>query len=373
MTTQRREEITRCSRTGPTCSGDRHCSASLALALLAWAPPTQARVTRIVVDTKTSPAFGGQSFGAAGQYETIAGRAFGELDPDDPHNAIIQDIDLAPRNANGNVEYVATFFLVKPIDMSQEQRPDVARRAEPRRPAHARGGEPDDGDVALSSGWQGDNSGATVARAQQRLRRGARREERGRLVDHRARHGAHPQRQRRQFAADHRALEPGALRPATLDTTQATLTTHASRDHRGRASARRPKIASSDWAWASCSATNPFPGRRPTPTQICLKSGFDPATALPGRVHGQGSLRARRSGFAAFRDVASFFKHQLAGRRRHAEPAWPAATQLGHHPRESRSRGTSSAGFSTSASTRTRPAVRCTTAPGRSSPAGASP
>ena len=34
-----------------------------ALALLAWAPPTHARVTRIIVDTKTSPAFGGQSFG----------------------------------------------------------------------------------------------------------------------------------------------------------------------------------------------------------------------------------------------------------------------------------------------------------------------
>ena len=52
-----------------------------ALALLAWAPPTQARVTRIIIDTKTSPAFGGQSFGAAGQYETLAGRAFGSLDP----------------------------------------------------------------------------------------------------------------------------------------------------------------------------------------------------------------------------------------------------------------------------------------------------
>jgi hypothetical protein len=68
-----------------------------ALALLAWAPPTQARVTRIIIVTKTSPAFGGQSFGPAGQYETLAGRAFGELDPGEPHNAIIQDIDLRRR------------------------------------------------------------------------------------------------------------------------------------------------------------------------------------------------------------------------------------------------------------------------------------
>ena len=77
--------------------------AILGAVLIAWTPATQARVTKIVIDTKTSPAFlssveggGFPSFGAAGQYETIAGRAFGELDPDDPRNAIIQDIQLAP-------------------------------------------------------------------------------------------------------------------------------------------------------------------------------------------------------------------------------------------------------------------------------------
>src|SRR5437773_9013793 len=63
-------------------------------AALAWAPSTEARVTRIVVDTKVSPAFGGASFGTAGQYETLAGRVFGELDPGDHHNTIINDIDL---------------------------------------------------------------------------------------------------------------------------------------------------------------------------------------------------------------------------------------------------------------------------------------
>jgi hypothetical protein len=133
-----------------------------ALALLAWAPPTQARVTRIIIVTKTSPAFGGQSFGAAGQYETLAGRAFGELDPGDPHNAIIQDIDLAPKNANGNVEYMATFFLVKPIDMSKSSRlmwHDVPNRGGRLTIVAA---SRMDGDVGLSRGWQGDNSGATV-------------------------------------------------------------------------------------------------------------------------------------------------------------------------------------------------------------------
>src|SRR4029079_14358933 len=98
----------------------RGSAAALGIALCFAA--AQARVTRIVVDQTTSPAFNGQSFGTAGAYETLSGRAFGELDPNDPHNAIIQDINLAPRNANGMVEYVASFFLVKPIDMSKSSR-----------------------------------------------------------------------------------------------------------------------------------------------------------------------------------------------------------------------------------------------------------
>src|SRR5689334_616798 len=91
---------------------------TLAAALTA-AAPAQARVKKIVVDKTVSPAFDGMSFGAAGRYETLAGRAFGELDPDDPHNSLITDIRLAPRNADGKVEYIASFFLVKPIDMAK--------------------------------------------------------------------------------------------------------------------------------------------------------------------------------------------------------------------------------------------------------------
>ena len=88
--------------------------AGAAVATAVLAAPAQAEVKRIVIDKKVSPAFDGRSYGTAGQYETLAGRAFGELDPDDPHNRIITDIQLAPRNSNGKVEYVASFFLVKP-------------------------------------------------------------------------------------------------------------------------------------------------------------------------------------------------------------------------------------------------------------------
>src|SRR5687768_4614152 len=87
--------------------------------ILANALCAHARVIRIVIEQRESPAFGGQSFGKAGQYETLSGRFFGEIDPKDPHNSIITDIQFAPRNERGMVEYSATFALAKPIDMSK--------------------------------------------------------------------------------------------------------------------------------------------------------------------------------------------------------------------------------------------------------------
>src|SRR5450759_4442599 len=65
--------------------------------ILVCSAPLQARITKIVVDETVSPAFckgtSCASFGDAGQYEQISGRAFGELDPGDPLNKLIQDIE----------------------------------------------------------------------------------------------------------------------------------------------------------------------------------------------------------------------------------------------------------------------------------------
>jgi hypothetical protein len=81
---------------------------------IASALPAQARVTQITITQRESPTYDGQSFGSVGQYERIVGTAAGELDPADPHNAIIQDIHLAPRNSRGRVEYLASFTMLSP-------------------------------------------------------------------------------------------------------------------------------------------------------------------------------------------------------------------------------------------------------------------
>jgi len=94
-------------------------SALIATAGLVAPSSADARLVKFQVTSKESPTFGGYSFAGVGQYEKIVGTAFGELDPNDPKNSVIVDIKLAPRNANGKVEYSHTFYILKPIDLSK--------------------------------------------------------------------------------------------------------------------------------------------------------------------------------------------------------------------------------------------------------------
>ena len=54
-------------------------------------------ITKLSITRTESPTFGGASFGAVGPYEKLVGRAWGEVDPQDPRNAVIADIALAVR------------------------------------------------------------------------------------------------------------------------------------------------------------------------------------------------------------------------------------------------------------------------------------
>jgi hypothetical protein len=94
---------------------------ALATACVLTAPLAQARITKVLIDPalSQSPAFGGYAWPGVGQYEKLAGRAFGEVNPADAKNAGIVDIGLAPRNSRGNVVYSFDFYILKPIDLSK--------------------------------------------------------------------------------------------------------------------------------------------------------------------------------------------------------------------------------------------------------------
>jgi hypothetical protein len=87
--------------------------------LASLAAPAQARITRIEITNVQSPTFEGTSFGTSGQYEKLVGRLFGEVDPKDPLNAVITDIQLAPINAHGMVEYSGNIMIIRPIDRAK--------------------------------------------------------------------------------------------------------------------------------------------------------------------------------------------------------------------------------------------------------------
>src|SRR5712691_11513867 len=137
---------------------------------LAWAPPSDARVTKLIIDKTETPLCltrdaTGTCTSTDAKYETITGRAFGELDPGDSHNEEITDLSRAVRNANHKVDYVASFFIVKPIDMSTSSGlmwhdvPNRGGRITISSDLRAQG------DIGLSSGWQGDNAVATAVPA----------------------------------------------------------------------------------------------------------------------------------------------------------------------------------------------------------------
>ena len=92
------------------------CRLLASLILLAGlVSPAWADITRVAITSRTVVA-NGQWLGAAGPYDKIAGTVFFELDPADPHNKAIADIELAPTNARGRVEFSADLFVLTPQD-----------------------------------------------------------------------------------------------------------------------------------------------------------------------------------------------------------------------------------------------------------------
>ena len=87
---------------------------ALAVCVLA-AVPALAEVTRIDVQHRTD-ALGGRAFGDAGPYEILTGTIHFAVDPANEHNRVIVDVDKAPRNAQGRVEFSSDLVVLKPKD-----------------------------------------------------------------------------------------------------------------------------------------------------------------------------------------------------------------------------------------------------------------
>ncbi len=261
----------------------------------------EARITRIEVQS-VSPSGPG--------FEQMDGVAWGEVDPADDRNALITDIELAPRNANGNVEYSTEFRILRPTaGGSGVLLYDVVNRGNPISELVFGPGflgvesiPRERGYITVWSGWQGDlkdspgrlNLDVPVANNGGETITGTVRTEyvvnaSTSTLDLSS--GA--------FTSNtHRSYEP-----VSLDSSEAALT------KRVLESDPRVSVASSDWAYSDCSVV-PFPGVA-DPTKICLKDGFDPNYIYELLYEAKDPL-VLGLGFAATRDLVSFLRHELA-------------------------------------------------------------
>jgi len=270
----------------------------------------------MIVDQVTSPNFEGQSFGDVGQYEKINGHLVGEVDPAQAENRLIQDIDLAPRNARGMVEYTADFLLLKPIDMARgsgilhENIPNRGRTlglagnvgsSQSNNPTT----KADAGDGFLMRrgysilfiGWQADlASGDGRIRLQAPVAT-----DKGQPITGPFRMTYTVEKPTSTLGLEGNGPPQVAYEAAHTDDPDATLR------RRGDSISPWVDVPRSDWAFADC-ASAAFPGK-PDATKLCLKDGFDPSqvydlvyTAKNPIVIGLGLL--------AIRDASAFFRHE---------------------------------------------------------------
>jgi hypothetical protein len=301
----------------------------------------QARIVRIEI-TRTEPAFEGRQFGTVGAYERLIGRAYGAIDPRSARNRIIQDIALAPRNAAGLVEYATDIEILRPRDAAKANgillvevvnrgnklvirnlnagvRPVVAELNTVMNPGD--GFLMEQGYTVIWFGWQAD---LVAGNNRVRLDAPVARNADGSAVSGILRseivvnapvrtlplsagfftsttHTAYP-----TVQTDNKAPLADGFLP--------TLTVRA-REH-----APRVPIANTDWSFGSC------PEGQPATTsdrQICLPAGFQ-----PGRLY-ELIYRARDPivlgiGFAALRDIGSFFKFERRDDAGNANPVFRA-------------------------------------------------
>src|SRR5271166_2621260 len=90
----------------------------LAFASLAIASTAHAEVVSLQILNR-EPFAGGKAFGDVGPYDQITAIARFAIDPKDARNRVIVDLDLAPRNAGGKVEFAADVVILTPMDPSK--------------------------------------------------------------------------------------------------------------------------------------------------------------------------------------------------------------------------------------------------------------
>ena len=286
-------------------------------------------LTKFVASRK-QPFASGYEFGSTGEYEILAGKAYGEVAPDNSSNACISNIRRAPRNEGGAVEYACDVYMLRPKDWNKgngrvlyEAPNRGSKRAlmffndgpecnDPVTLEHAGNGFlMRAGYTWVTSGWQGD----LVQSDDGMLLDVPVATDEGRPIQRRVRTEICVDRQgvySYPLSADPRVRSYAA---ATLDTSAAELTM------RMRSHGPRQAIPDTEWEFAA-DVVDEATGRHrsnPDATQVRLPGGFIPG-AIYELVYVAQDPLVLGLGFAAVRDLISFLRYEIEDSAGHPNP-----------------------------------------------------
>jgi len=280
-----------------------------AAAILLVSAHAEAALVRLSIEHR-EPFAGGVEWGSAGAYERLTGTAYFEVDPSDPLNAIIVDLDNAPRNARGRVEFTTPFFILKPVDVARgngkifytvnNRGNDALLNAKSAMDAATYDFALRAGYTIVDAGWEGD-----LVPAPTRLAAGlpiAKQPDGSAIVG------------RMRVEYSDRNIPAAGTFTMTLEGSAAfrsypasdTNPAHAVFTVRSAPGAARTPIAADRWAFGRCPT-----GREslsPSATDICSFDGFKP-DRLYELVYAAKDPIVMGLGFATTRDFASFLRN----------------------------------------------------------------
>jgi hypothetical protein len=285
-----------------------------------------AEIIRIVID-KRAPLHD-TSDPLENPYEEIRGRLFGEIDPKSANNTLIQDIELAPLNARGKVEYISTFTLFRPLDPAKNSRvlldliPNRGNRTVLLSSAVGKA-DPEyykRGYSIVWVGWQGDLPEKPSAEmSAEPLAMESIWVPRARYKD-----GSHVLGRYlirvptlggdgptgASMKLDQGRAGPLAYFPASFNTRQAALTGGPAEDVSGNPKGKRYPISAVDWSWWNCAKNAPA-NTAAIPADLCVKRlrGEFSAAETYLLVFTARDPLVLSLGMAATRDAISFFRY----------------------------------------------------------------
>jgi Alpha/beta hydrolase domain len=261
-----------------------------------------------------TPFAGGVSFGNTGPYERLLGTASFAIDPNEKDLPFIIDLNLAPRNPEGLVEFKTILDIVKPADLSRGNRRllfDFSNRGG--RGAFTRlndGGGPDlskesyagngflnrHGYTVVFAGWQGDlvyNGSNVVAFLPEARQNGQ--PLRGKV--------------RQEFISDKRGvLSMPVSGNANIQCYPVLNRATAALTRREKEADPRVAVPDDEWELAKAKESDGKVELTPSNTDLYIQEGFRPGWIYELIYDTEGS-RVMGLGFLGLRDLVAFLRY----------------------------------------------------------------